>query len=197
MPTLIDEFLPRYDVVERHAARVRAPATTTYAALRTADLGSSWLVRLLLGLRALPGAIRGGWEAVRALTSRRHSPITLAALVSHGFRVVAERPDDELLLGIEGRFWVPSGAVCADPADDFRHAQASPGTARAIWNFRVRAIGDGLTEVTTETRVQCADTRVRLRFLPYWMLVRAGSGLIRRSMLQSVRKAAERERGSA
>jgi hypothetical protein len=43
--------------------------------------------------------------------------------------------------------------------------------------------------LSTETRVWCApDARAKFRL--YWLLVRPGSGLVRRSMLRSIRREA-------
>ncbi len=43
----------------------------------------------------------------------------------------------------------------------------------------------------TETRVMATDARTRLRFAGYWLLIRAGSGLIRRDILRAVAQRAE------
>ena len=61
---LIDEYLPQYDTVERHATVVRASAPRIYAALRTADLAACPLVRLLLAFRTLPAVLRDGGSGV-------------------------------------------------------------------------------------------------------------------------------------
>ena len=53
------------------------------------------------------------------------------------------------------------------------------------------AIRIGGTELTTETRVLCADAGARRRFLPYWYLIRPASGMIRRVMLREIRRSAE------
>ena len=44
---LIDEFLPRYDVVERHAITVRATPSRTYAAITTTNFADGTIIRLL------------------------------------------------------------------------------------------------------------------------------------------------------
>lgn len=49
---LIDEFMPSFDVAERHGIVVRAPAERAYAAIRSVDLSRSLLVRSLFALRA-------------------------------------------------------------------------------------------------------------------------------------------------
>lgn len=192
---LIDQFLPTFDVSERHSVRVHASAPATFAAVKSADLGGSRLSRTLLFLRALPGAVLHGMRGIRALAVRRHEPISLSTFESAGFRILAERSPEEIVIGLEGRFWMPSGALCTPSAAEFLSRAPLPGTARAVWNFTVRSLGDGATELATETRVLCADRSTRLRFLPYWVVVRLGSGLIRRRMLTAIRRVAEGARG--
>lgn len=189
---LIDEFLPRYDVVERHQLRIRASAVTTYAALLTTDFAVSGLLRALLALRALPAALRTGPAGWRALRARDATPLTLATLEASGFTRLAATPPTELVLGLEGRFWTLAPERCAPLAAAFRTTAPAPGTARAVWSFAFHAKGPAVTLVTTETRVLCADAAARRRFLPYWALVRPGSGLIRRAMLRRLRDTVER-----
>lgn len=188
---LIDEFMPRYDVVERHAIRVRAPQAQTYAAIAATDLAGG-VIRMLFVLRMLPGALLHGVRGIRELAQRRASPMTLATMERNGFHLLAERAPDELAIGIEGRFWTLSGDRSTPPADVFRTRPPAPGTARGVWDFRVRIIDAGRCELSTETRVLCADDATRRKFLPYWVVIRLGSGLIRRAMLRAIRRTAER-----
>ena len=191
---LIDDFLPTFDVSERHRIRVRASAPATYAALKTTDLAGSALPRALLFLRAVPGALLRGVQGLRDLAARRHEPLSLSTFELAGFRILAERFPEEIVIGLEGRFWTPSGALCTPPAEAFLNRAPLAGTARAVWNFTVRDLGGGASELVTETRVLCADRSSRLRFFPYWAVIRLGSGLIRRRMLAAVKRTAERSR---
>jgi hypothetical protein len=188
---LIDQYLPSYDVFERHRANVGVPPVATYAALRRANLASVPIVRILMGLRALPGAVAHGASGLRRLWDQRPEPVTITTLEAYGFRVLAESPPSELLLGLEGQFWRLTGNVCTPSEVDFRTRAPAPGSARAVWNFQLQAREDGTTELTTETRVQCADAGARRRFLPYWYFIRPASGLIRRAVLRAIRRAAE------
>ena len=190
---LIETYLPRYDVSERHTIRVHASSAATWAALGAADLASSPLVRVLLGLRALPAALTRGCGGVRTLRSRAAHPIRLSAFEAHGFRVLAEAPPRELVIGLEGQFWRPSGRLNTPTAEAFRSQPPAPGMARAAWNFELVPERSGATTLITETRVQCADAFARRRFLPYWYCIRPGSGLIRRAMLRAIADAAEAE----
>jgi hypothetical protein len=188
---LIDSYMPRWDVRERHLVHVAASPGVTFAALQSADLAAAPLVRALLALRALPAAFARGWVGVRELTTRGTAPVTLSTIGGAGFRVLDVSAPSEIVIGIEGRFWRIGGDVCTPDADAFRDATPAPGTARGVWNFSVAARPDGTTDLATETRVLCADAAARHRFLPYWFLIRPGSGAIRRAMLHAVREKAE------
>ena len=189
---LIDDYLPYWDVRERHRIRVAASPERVFAALGDTDLAAAPIVRLLLGARALPGALMRGGAGMRSLARRVRAPITLRSFEERGFTRLAERAPTELVIGLEGRFWRPDGDLSTPPAATFASTPPAAGTARAVWNFTLAPTGDGTTDLTTETRVLCADDATRRRFVPYWLLIRPGSGLIRRCMLRAVRRAAER-----
>ena len=187
---LIDEFLPRYDVSERHHMEVRTSPEAAYAALLVADFSGSRLLPVLLALRAVPAVLLRGPRHWRM--GLRRAPLTLATLESQGFVQLAAAPASEVVFGLEGRFWTLDGGRCTPPAAAFKATAPQPGTARAVWNFAFATLGPTRTLVTTETRVLCADAATRRRFLAYWILIRPGSGLIRRAMLRQLRDVAER-----
>ncbi len=180
---LIDDWLPRYDVVEHHSMEIHASPAAAYAALLSTDFGRSGVLRALLALRSLPAAPR---------SPRPRTPLTLATIEAGGFARLAAVPPIEIVFGIEGRFWALDGGRCTPPAAAFRVTAPAPGTARGVWNFTFTALDETNTLASTETRVLCADARTRRRFLPYWFLIRPGSGLIRRAMLRQIRDAAQR-----
>ena len=182
---LIDEYLPAFDAIERHSTLVRASPEQVYLALRTTDLAQSLLVRGLLAVRVLPEILRHGGKG-------RLGPktIQLRAFEVRGFAVLAENPPHELLIGLVGSFWTLSGGLRPVNAATFVGPQLA-GTARAAWNFSIAPGVNGDCELSTETRVQCADPSSRRRFRAYWMLIRPGSGLIRRLMLKAIRHEAE------
>jgi hypothetical protein len=187
---LIDEYLPDYDVREIHRTRVRAPASRVYGAFRTTDLADSMLVRTCLALRALPGALVSPGRGLRHIGIRLGTSMTLSEFEAHGFRVLAENPPHELLIGLTGSFWKPDGGLLPVDAATFKDSKL-PGTARVAWNFSVVERENGTCELATETRVKCADAKSRRYFGLYWAVVRPGSGLIRRCMLRSIREKAE------
>lgn len=182
---LIDEFLPVFEFRECHAIVVRAPAARVHAALRTADFAESAVVRTLLVLRGLPAAVLRGRSGPLSV-----GPVRLRDFEAHGFRVLAEQPPRELLIGLAGKFWTPAGGLLPLDARSFREP-LPPGTARAAWNFAIEAAGQGTVLLTTETRIQCPDAESLRKFRVYWFVVRPWSGWIRRCLLRSIRKEAE------
>jgi hypothetical protein len=187
---LIDEYLPDFDVVERHATVVRARPARVWTALRSTDFGRSRLIGGLFALRTIPAVLTAPRETLRRWKEGRGRALTLDSILAMGFALLAERPERELLLGVEGRFWAARRDLRATDSQSFRAPLAS-GLARGAWDFRLEPVEEGLTRLSTETRVRCADAAARRRFLPYWLLVRPGSGLIRRAMLAAIRRAAE------
>jgi hypothetical protein len=196
MPVLLDDFLPQFDERERHSTVIRAPAQRVYAAIWTTDFAQSRVIRLLLWLRALPAVLARAPSPARngasrpAQRRRDGAPLTLRWVATHGFTVLGEDPPRELVLGVVGAFWRLRGDLREVDSAAFRQTPP-PGTARAAWNFHVTERADGSSVLSTETRVACSDAASRWRFRIYWLVVRPGSGLIRRAMLRAIRLAAE------
>ncbi|SRR5712692_661078 len=178
---LIDSFAPNPDAVEIHRIAINASPKVVYRALWTADLGRSPIIKLLLALRSLPEFTL---HPCRSLP--RDRKITLQTLIDSGFGVLAEQPEKEIILGVSGRFWRPTGNLSPFNRADF-DGPVPAGLARAVWNFRVEGSNDRTT-LSTETRVICGDSRSRGKFRAYWFFVRPFSGLIRRLMLRAVRR---------
>ncbi|MDB4949959.1 MAG: uncharacterized protein JWM27_2608 [Gemmatimonadetes bacterium] len=185
-PTLIDEWMPRFDAAEHHSTRIHAPAARVWSVVRELDFGRSPVVRGLMLLRGLPTLLTRGRRC------EAPAEAALQSVLRQGFVLLEEREGEELLLGVVGRFWTANGGIRRVTADEFR-AWSEPGFARATWNFTLRAEADGAQRLATETRVLCTDADSRRRFLRYWRLVGPFSGLIRRDLLRGIRRAAERE----
>lgn len=179
---LIDQWMPAFDAHERHETRVRAPRGVVWAQVRRLDFGRPPVIRALMALRMLPSLFtRAGREKARESAG--------GGLLRAGFVLLDERVDDELLLGVAGKFWRPSGNIERVTADELRGFDR-PGFAVATWNFALRDDGEG-TVLVTETRVRCTDGASRRSFLRYWRIVGPFSALIRMELLRSIRRAAE------
>lgn len=186
---LIDDFMPSWNVRSHHQITVNASREDTFAAVRTADLGAHPAVRAMLGLRALPSALVS--DRFHELRERASRSITLAEFEGQGFRILAETAPSDLLIGLEGAFWKPGGALRPVSPATFKDPVPT-GIARAAWSFTVESVSATQSVLATETRVLTGGDSARRRFRFYWVFVGWGSGLIRRLMLRSIKAEAER-----
>jgi len=188
---LLDDYLPEFDVRTSYATRIAASPAKVYASLWTANFDHWGITRALYAGRTLPSFLSRPCETWRRFHNELfRQRFALDQMLLDGFALLEERPGEELVLGSVGRFWRARGELCATNSVQFR-TPAPSGTAKAAWNFEVSIRADGATELSTETRVLCADGATRRRFRAYWMLIQPFSGLIRQEMLAAVRSAAE------
>lgn len=172
--TLIDQIMPNYDRREVHRCSVAAPPAAVWAAVHELGGEELKLMRLLMGMRTLG-------------RNRESSDRTvLEGFRRMGFRVVADEPGSELVVAGIGRFWTLSGGLRKVEGREFFTAFEEPGYAKVAFNFRLE---DG--KLTTETRIAGTDAHARRRFGLYWLLVRPGSGLIRREWLRAIARRAQ------
>lgn len=180
---LIDSFAPHPDKFELHSIAIDAPPETVRRALWSADLGGSLIIKFLMGLRSLPEFILHCGSI-----PPRQRAITLKSIIGSGFGLIADQPD-EIVLGVTGRFWRPTGNLSPFNRADFDR-EVPAGLARGVWNFSLKPDGSG-TILSTETRVTCGDPASLKKFRRYWFFVRPFSGLIRLVMLRAVKRASE------
>jgi hypothetical protein len=179
---LLDRFMPRYDVVERHQIKVDAPPAVTLAAAAEQDLTGSPLVRALFKTRAL---IMGAQGAERQL------PKGLVAQVKAlGWGVLAET-DREIVMGAVTEPWKADVEFKAMPPDSFAVFD-EPGFVKIVWTLRADPAGQGRSTFRTETRAVATDADARRRFRRYWSLAEPGIALIRWLSLAPLKCDAER-----
>lgn len=169
---LIDEFLPEYDFSETHDIKIRATAKNVFHTLNEVDLCASPVIRWLFRLRGIPT-----------------EKMTLRELRRMRFETLGEVKNREILLGLAGRFWTPTGNLRKVDAENFREFNEK-GFAKAVWNFSLDESADE-TRLTTETRIKCLDGESRKKFGFYWTLIQPFSAWIRKEMLKTVRQKAE------
>ena len=143
----------------------------------------------LFALRSLPARIarRPG------LPSRMDEPL-LAQMLDAGFAVLGERPGEEIVVGLIGQLWRPSGRIVPVTGREPFAAFQEPGFVKAALSFAVWADGEQ-TFALTETRVVATDPAAERAFRRYWLLVGPFSGLLRRTWLLGVARRAGRAAG--
>jgi|GEM_PF-315996 len=183
-PSILDRYLPAFDVRERHTRLLHADLGAVRAAVTHTDLTTIPAVRALLVLRALPGRVRvrvrlgGDAEPVPP-------PFTLADMPRAGWTPLAEGLD-EVAFGTLTHPWrIGDEAPLTVDRESFA-AFSTPGYAKVAFSIRADPYGPCRTEVTTETRVATTDPSSRRRFAAYWVVVGPLSALIRRLALRRI-----------
>jgi hypothetical protein len=182
--SLIDEFMPDGEVAERHQVRVEAPVEDTFAAARGMNLNKSALVRAIFAARTLPARLGGG-------TPGPSSQSLLDETLGLGWRVLAERPDREVVVGAVTQPWKADVRFRGVDPDAFA-AFAEPGYAKIAWTLEAWPLGPAASCFRTQTRVTTTDAGSRARFRRYWAVLSPGILLIRRQSLGLVKREAER-----
>ena len=180
---LVDRFIPKYEVREVHQTGVAAPAEVTFGVAHDLDLRRSTIVRALFTGREL---IMGGERS-----KREHAPGFLAEVLALGWRILAEEPGRELVIGAVTQPWNAEVEFRGLEPDEFAGFK-EPGYAKIVCTFAVKPLGEKASLFRTETRVVTTDPESRSRFRRYWSVFSPGILLIRYEMLRLVKREAER-----
>jgi hypothetical protein len=179
---LLDRFMPVYDVVERHDIRVAAPPAVVLTAAREQDLLHIPVVRGIFKAREL---------VLGATPDERPQPRgLLAATLALGWRVLAEVPDRELVVGAVTRPWEANVTFRGLAPSEFATFW-QPAFVKIAWTLRADPVDDGTSIFRTETRAIATDPTARVRFRRYWALASPGIALIRRLSLRPLKRDAE------
>jgi hypothetical protein len=180
---LLDRFMPDYQIVERHNIRVAAPAEITLAAAAETDLQQSSVARAIFRAReVILGSDPDPAERPKGM---------LALTQSLGWRVLAEEPGHEIVVGAVTKPWEANVTFRGLTPDAFA-AFNDPGYVKIAWTLRADPIGSKESIFRTETRALATDGFARVRFRRYWSLLSPGIIVIRWAMLHPVKKEAER-----
>jgi hypothetical protein len=178
---LLDRFMPDYEVVERHHVRVMAPAAITLAAAADTNLMESGIVRAIFAGRQLLLGSRPNGPEPKGL---------LEATLALGWRILAERPGREIVVGAVTQPWLANVVFRGIEPEDFERFR-EPGYVKIVWTLRADPLSEVESIFRTETRVMTTDPVARRRFRWYWARVAAGVSLIRRMSLGLVKSDAE------
>lgn len=178
----LDRFMPVYEVVERHRIRVAAPASVTLAAAAEQDLSGLWLVRAIFNARAF---------ALGSSDKRLESQKLLTYVTSIGWRILADVPGREIVVGAVTRPWEADVIFRGLPAREFL-GFTEADYVKIVWSLRADPIDARTSVFRTETRAIATDRQSRAKFRRYWSLASPGIALIRQLSLRPLRVEAER-----
>jgi len=176
---LLEQLMTAPDFGERHERAIAADPERVGAAIRAVTPADVPLARLLMTLRG-----------ISSRTGPSDRPF-IDGMTEIGFAELGNGGEGEMVFGGIGQPWHLSGGetVAVDGADSFSGFDR-PGFVKMAMDFRLRPTPGG-TDLQTRTWVKATDPASRRRFRFYWLAVRFGSGIIRRSLLGAIARRAE------
>jgi hypothetical protein len=162
----VAEWLPRYDVRERHECVVPLPPRRALANALDTPVCPDRLVRVLFRLRSFgsPTESIGEYFAHHGFVVLQETPAVFVFGMALGRRRGQPRRAADVA---SWRAWGPTGIQIA--AD-----------------FEAVPVADGHSRLATETRVLALDGKSRLAFRIYWLVIGPFSALIRRRWLRAI-----------
>jgi hypothetical protein len=181
--SLMDKFLPGYQFSERHQVKVRCAPGELLDIIQNFQPPKDRFGETAMLMRQLPARLMHLLAPSRV---PRPSPVTRASFIP-----LARDGDREMVGGLIGKFWRPDfGLIAVKDPSGFLLCNP-PKTAKLVIGFVAEQTGE-ITLLATETRVYCPDRYALIMFFPYWLIIRAVSGLLRRRFLGSVRSSRSR-----
>ena len=185
---LLDQFIPTYDVAERHHVQIAAPAGITLEVATEMDLQQSAIIRAIFkGREWIMGSHTPSDQVPRAF---------LAQMRAIGWGVLTEVRGREIVMGAVTQPWMADVVFRPLPPDEFA-AFDEPDYVKIVWTLRADSLGAAESIFRTETRVLPTDPIARAKFRRYWSFVSPGILVIRWMLLRSVKTEAERRARAA
>jgi hypothetical protein len=161
---LVDDFLPTYDASDAVATVVHADVSRTW--VDSIEVGRKRpLVGGLGASRLLPDIVSRMLHGELPQRPPQHLCLrdtTSISLDKGGWARLAERPQDEIALGLVGKFCRPVIEFASLSADRFRDF-AEPGFATTICSLSVRPIDERRTLLSRVMRTATTDEHARRR----------------------------------
>lgn len=184
-PALLDRYIPRPDVTERHGITIKAPPDIVLDVARGFDMQSIPLVRAIIWLRARMLGARGA--PVRPATG------LVPEMLALGWGPLEDVPGRWFVAGASCRPWHADVVFTPIPPHQFATFSA-PDRVKIAWTLEARPLDSGTTRFVTETRAVATDEVARVKFRRYWSRFGIGVAAIRWLMLPALRREAERRR---
>ncbi len=173
----IQTFLPYPRHTEIKRIFVNAKPEAAWETARHFDAAEIPWVKMLFGIRTLPEWV---------FENKEPEPISVGVdevtKSGSGFRLLAEIPGREVVVGSAGQFWhlnIPFKNVAPEDFAQFNE----PGWGKLAWAIAVEPYRDGST-VCLELRTTATDERSWKNLSHYYNVIGIGSKLIRYSALK-------------
>lgn len=171
----VPAFLPQFQFYEKHRAVIKTASPEKILPLVAEfDIQQDTVVRRLMAVRQLPQKLMRSQKGV-AVNSFGLQSFTLL-----------EKSASELCYGLRGQFWRADFGLENVPDVSAYQASVLAGSGKLLLRYRVSELNEAQYELCTETFIYCPDKATRLKMAIYWLVIRAGSGWIRKRMLRAV-----------
>jgi len=181
--------LPEYQYAGRVAVTVDASPASVMHALRHVTLAEMPWARAIGKLRYLPARLMGRFSAQESDDQR--SFFDIAARL-----ILAERPDEEVIIGCAGKLHnlVDQQMVDFNDAAQF-HGYRDPNSEKHVESFRILPWGPGRSRLVAEHRTQVLGPPAAWKFALYWhLMVGWSSNILLRWYLLAAKRRAEASR---
>ena len=185
--SLLDVAIPDWHWCETYGTWLPVAPAAALELVKNVPPNEIRLLRILIGLRNLPGRVLGRPRFGKGLDG---SAPLYEQILQFGFCPLGENEGSEVAFGLIDQSWKVSGGERAPVGDAIEFAQFSePGFVKIGANLLARPVRGG-SFLSTQTRVLATDKRTRRIFGIYWLFIRPFSGLIRRSWLAAAARRA-------
>jgi len=188
--TKLDEWMPRWQVGERHVTQIAAAPEEVFAAIRAVSADDIFLFRTLIAIR------RCGQDGPESILNAPDKKPLLDVATQTSFVRLAEEPPREIVIGTVVA--APRGLrkSVGGLSPDFFRVKLPPGVALATMNFFVQPDNRGGSILSSETRIDANSPSALRSFVVYWRIIHPGSDIIRRMWLRAIKQRAERPHGT-
>ena len=178
------KILPNFNFEERHSIQnIHAPAHAILQAIVNFDSRVDPWMNRLIELRELPSRFLMFFSKNKTSLPQRNFGLEDFTML--------QKNDSEVAYGLVGRFWqVSYGLLPCEGLTDFQ-SNREQTICRLLLTFHLTPSANGFYKLETVTRVACSDAQAKLRFSPYWYLIRPFSGLIRNRILRQIKRSSE------
>ncbi len=162
-----------------------APFAEHHSGIVAAGPAAVW--DALQGLRWTDLRIGQALTWLRGLAGTSPAPI-LQVFVKHAGATLVAEPPWRVLVAMVGQPWSPVPRSIPVRSLDQVRDFSEPGWLAYGMEWRLHDLGEGRTLVETWTCCRPTDARAHRLFRLYWLLIRGGSGLIRRDMIAAIQR---------
>lgn len=183
--TKLDDWMPRWQIGERHTIHVAAPPEKVFAAIHAVRANEIFLFRTLTAIR------RCGNPGPESILNAPEEKSILDVATETAFLLLAEEPPRELVLGTVVGAPATARASGRRLTPEVFRKTLPPGFALATMNFFILPDNHGGSTISTETRIYANSSSALRQFVVYWRVIHPGSDIIRRMWLRAIKQRAE------